>query len=225
MLDVPVISHQLGCQQIEEFLTPGPGSQGRDGMDDTPTQQPSPEPVDEVSRQPAVLRPGHQFGQLPEPLVPWGRWINLPKLIEQPAGGRHAAGRLFTAVKFQRRFGCNRSEVIGLLKCPAINEGVVAAGAFQVDAEKGLADVLGELDRHCLAGVDRTSPDDAIDKAPGFIGRSNQFPDELVKRLVLDQRPVQPARDLSPATRDKAGAGVVVAKQVIPERQPVLAVP
>ena len=60
---------------------------------------------------------------------------------------------------------------------------------------------------------------------PSDVGlRGDQLADELVVRLVVEQRLVQPGGDLLAAAVDVAGAGVVVAQQVVPERQPVVGV-
>ena len=77
--------------------------------------------------------------------------------------------------------------------------------------------------RH-LAGVDSAAPLDALDEALRVRGRADQLADELIVRLVVEQRLVQPGGDLLAAAVDVAGAAVVVAQQIVPEREPVLGV-
>ena len=68
-----------------------------------------------------------------------------------------------------------------------------------------------------LAGVDPPAPLDA-EAEPFRLGRrTDQLGDEPVVGLVLEQRLVEPPRDLLPAAVDIAGPPVVVPEQVVPE--------
>ena len=100
----------------------------------------------------------------------------------------------------------------------------MAARALEVDAEKRLANVLGELDRHGLTGVDRATPDDAVDETARLVGGRDELPHEPVEGDVGGERAVEPGGDLPPATSDEARARVVVTEEVVPECHPVVGV-
>ena len=162
--------HQFASQQIEQILTPRLRAKAIDRMHDAATHEPMPEAVGERPREPAVGGLRHDLGELREPGWWRQRGIDLAQVGEDPRWGRHHAGRLVAAGEFQRQIGGDRGKIVGLPERPAIDKTIVAARALEVDAKKRLADVLGELDRHGLARVHGTPPDDAVDEAARLIG-------------------------------------------------------
>src|SRR5262249_19673268 len=155
---------------------------------------------------------------------PWFAGIEIAQLGEQELGLGSVAGGLVTAVDLQRIVGHNRRQAVSVVQFPVVDETVVAGGALHGDAEENLRGVLGGLHLDDLAGVDVAAPLDALDEALGLGRRADQLADEPVIGLVLAQRAVKPGRDRLAAAVDVAGAGVVVAQQVVPERQPVLGI-
>src|SRR5262249_7523689 len=72
--------------------------------------------------------------------------------------------------------------------------------------------------------VDLAAPLDALRETFRVRVRVDELAGELVERLVLQQRLVEPGGDLLAAAVDVAGALVLVAKQIVPEGEPVVGV-
>ena len=191
-------------------------------MDEPAAHELGPDPIDEIPRQPAVARVGHEACELLEPLGRRLCAVDRPELLEWPAGGGESASRLVAAEELEGVRGHHRREIVGLLKLPAVDEAVVAARALEIDPQERLPDVLRELDRHGLARIDLTAPHDPVDEAARGVGGGHELADEPVVGNVVDEGPVEPGGDLLAATGDEAGAGVVVAEKIVPKRHPVL---
>src|SRR5262245_49433132 len=100
----------------------------------------------------------------------------------------------------------------------------MARGALQVGSEKHLTDVLRELKLDDLTGVNLTAPLDPLRESFRIRVRIDQLAGELVERLVIQQRLVEPGGNLLASAVDVAGALVLVAQEVVPEGEPVIAV-
>ena len=100
----------------------------------------------------------------------------------------------------------------------------MAAGAFHVDSQKNLRNILGELHVSCLACIDVSAPLDPIDETCGIALSIDQFAGHYVVSFVRPQRVIQPGGDLLATTGDETGPGIVVAQQIIPESQPMIGV-
>ena len=83
---------------------------------------------------------------------------------------------------------------------------------------------MRELQLGDLARAHRAAPDDALGEAFAIGGRRHEFAREAVIRLVREQGQIEPAGDLLATTVDVAGAGVIIAEQVVPEHHPVVGV-
>ena len=83
---------------------------------------------------------------------------------------------------------------------------------------------MGELDRHQLSGAHLAAPFDAFAEALAAFRGGNEFPDKLIIRFILQQGLIQPRTDLLPPAIDITGAGIIVAEEVVPERQPMLGI-
>ena len=191
-------------------------------MDEPAAQELCPDPIDEIPRQPAVARVGHEARELLEPLGRRLRAVNRPELRKRPARRGERAGRLVAAEELEGVRGHHRGEVVGLLELPAVDEAVVAAGALEIDPQERLPDVLRELDRYGLARIDFAAPHDPVDEAARGVGRGHELADEPVVGDVVDEGAVEPGGDLLATSGDEAGAGVVVAEEIVPERHPML---
>ena len=191
-------------------------------MDEPAAHQLGPDPIDEIPRQPAVARVGHEARELLEPLGRRLGAVNRPELLEWPAGAGERAGRLVTAEELESVRGHHRRQIVGFLELPAVDEAVVAACALEIDPQERLPDVLRELDRYGLARIDFAAPHDPVDEAARGVGRGHELADEPVVGDVVDEGAVEPGGDLLAAAGDEAGAGVVVAEEIVPERHPML---
>src|SRR5262249_7066924 len=100
----------------------------------------------------------------------------------------------------------------------------MARGTLEIDSEKHLSDVLGELEFRHLAGVNHAAPLDSLDKPLGFSGRVNQLAHKLVVGLVVPQGEVEPGSYLFSAAVDVAGPLIIVAKEIVPKGQPVVGI-
>ena len=155
---------------------------------------------------------------------PWaatGLW-NRARQEELGPGG--LAGRFVAAVLGERLVGDHGRQPVGVVELPVVDEAVVAGGTLEVRPEEHLPHVLGELQLDHLAGVHLAAPLDPFDETLGLGRRRDLLADELVVRLVVEKRLVQPAGDLLPPAVDVPGCLVLVAEQVIPEREPVIGV-
>src|SRR4029450_1250652 len=99
---------------------------------------------------------------------------------------------------------------------PGVDETVVARRALQVRAEEDLRYVLRELQLDDLTGVDLATPPDPLREPLRVRSRADQLADESVVRLVLQQRPVQPRRDLLPPAVNVTRATILVTQHVVP---------
>ena len=80
------------------------------------------------------------------------------------------------------------------------------------------------LHRRKLAGIHRAAPDDAAAEPLARPGRIHQLGHKLIVRLVVRQSGVEPSRDLASASVDEARAAIIVAKKIVPERQPMVGI-
>ena len=132
--------------------------------------------------------------------------------------------RLVAVHQLQRLVRIDCRQPVGVGERPVIDEAVVARGALQIHAHEDLRDVLRGLHRRPHRGVHTPAPDDAARKALAGARRADEFRDEAVVGQVRRQRAVEPAADLLAPAVDEARAFVVVAQQVVPERQPMVRV-
>src|SRR5262245_14022630 len=116
-------------------------------------------------------------------------------------------------MNFERRLGNDRGKPVSLIEFPAVNQAVVAGGASEVTAEKGLPHRLGELHFDHLPGAHSSPPLDAPAETFAVRCGRDKVAHKLVERLVRLERVVEPVGDLLAATVDIAGAGVVVSQQ------------
>ncbi len=223
-LEVVAVVDEVRRQVVEQVLAPGLVGHHVDRMDDAAAHQPLPDPVDDRPREPAVVGVRHQPASCSSRLSRGWAGVDRPQLGPEELRHGDLAGRLVAAGDLQRPLGDHGRQAVGVVELPAVDEAVVARGALHVDAEEHLRDVLRELDLADLAGVDPAPPLDALDEPLRLGRRADQLADEPVVGLVVEQRPIEPAGDLLAAAVDVAGAGVVVAEQVVPEGQPVIGV-
>ena len=204
---------------------PGFGLHRVEWMDEPAPHQLAPETVHDRAGDAAVLGMGHEGGELLESFAFRRRRIDLADLGEEPRRFGRLAGGYIAAMDQKRFVRVDRGQSIGFVELPAINEAVVARGALHVDPEEGLRKTLGELDRQGLARADVAAPLDPLDEPFALgRGRGDQLAHHHVEGTVLLQRVVKPAAHLGAAAGDEAGAGVVVAEEVVPESEPVIGV-
>ena len=134
------------------------------------------------------------------------------------------AGRLVALDHLKRLVRVHTRERVGIGQRPVVDEAVVARGALEIHAHENLRDVLGRLHLRFLAGVHHAPPNDALGEPLRVLRRIDQLVHELFIGLVVEKRTVQPAGDLLSPAIDVAGAGVVVAQDVVPKSQPMLGV-
>ena len=150
--------------------------------------------------------------------------IDAPQLGIDEADLGHLAGRLVAAVDFQFAVGKHRGQAVGFGQLPMVDEAVVAARALQVRAQEHLRKILRGLHRRRLAGIDHAAPNDALGETGRAGHGADQLVDELVVMQVVVQRLVEPIGNLLATAIDEAGPAIRIAKQVAPERQPVVGV-
>src|SRR6266705_4160968 len=100
----------------------------------------------------------------------------------------------------------------------------MARGAFEIHAHENLRNVLSRLQSWSLTGIDDAAPDDAFGKARAPRYRGDKLSDEFIVRHIGQERLIKPRCDRFSPTVDITSAAIVVAKQVIPKRQPVLSI-
>ena len=223
-LQVKLVLREMRGEEIEEVVVPRLALHRVGGVDDAAAHEAVPEAVHDGAGEAAVLRVGHQRGELFQALGLRGFRVHLAQLGEEPTRLRGLAHGLVAAVEFQFAGRVNRGEPVGLLEFPAVDEAVVAGGALEVDAEEALAHGLGELNLRGRARADIAAPLDAGGEALALGRVGDELAGELVVRPVLDERAIKPLGDLLAPAGDETGAGVVVAEKVVPEREPVLGV-
>ena len=145
--------------------------------------------------------------------------------VIEKARGRLLAGRLIAPEHLHGLVRINAGQSVRVGESPVIDEAVVAGGALKINPEEDLGDILGRLHLGDLACIDHTTPDDPLGKSFGFIGRIDQLGHELVVGHVVGQRGEEPITDLFPSTVNVASPAVVIAKGVVPKRQPMLGIP
>ena len=123
---------------------------------------------------------GHQLSQLFETFVFIRFGIDLPDLRKHPLGGGHLSGGNIASFEFKRFFRKNRSQIIGFLKCPAINKAIMAAGTFHINSQKYLRNILGKLHVPGLTRIDASPPLDPVDKPGGIRLGIDQLPGHLI---------------------------------------------
>jgi hypothetical protein len=224
LLQVEFVVGEMRREVVQQVVIPRLALHRVGGMHDAAAHQAVPEAVDDGAGEPAVLRVRHQRGELLEALGLRRGGVDLPQLGEEPARRRGLAHGLVAAVNLHLARRVNRGQPVGFLQLPAVNETVVARRALEVDAEEALADGLRELNFRGRARAHVAAPADAGGEALALRRVGNQLARKLVVGLVLNERAVEPLGDLRAPAGDEAGAGVVVAEQVVPERQPVLGV-
>jgi len=126
--------------------------------------------------------------------------------------------------ELERLVGIDGSHAVRIGERPVVDEAVVARGALEIHAEEDLRDALRGLHRRQHRGVHISPPDDAAAEALARGRGAHELGDETVVRLVIDERLIEPVRNLLAAAIDEARAFVVVAEQVVPKREPVLGV-
>src|SRR6478752_7675325 len=109
----------------------------------------------------------HEGRKLLQALRLWGIGVDLAQFRENPGSFRGCTRWLIAAVHQERLFGVDGSQAVRLAELPVVDEAVVARGAFHVDAQKGLGDVLSELNFLRLAGADGPAPADTLNEAFG----------------------------------------------------------
>ena len=100
----------------------------------------------------------------------------------------------------------------------------MTGGAFQIDPQEDLADVLRRLHGRLLAGVDDSAPNDPLGEPLGSGFAGDQAAYEFVIGSVFRQSSIQPRRDLLASAVDETGSPVIVAQEIIPETHPVFGV-
>ena len=215
---------QVARQQIQQIGVPRFVFHLVNRLHETAPEEARPEPVHNRATEPAVIRAGHRLGQLPDAsgLVRLG--INLAQLGMNESHVGNLAGRLVALDHLKRLVRVHTRERIGICQRPVVDEAVVARGALEIHAHENLRDVLGRLHLRFLAGVHHAPPDDALGEPLRVLRGIDQVVHEIVVRLVVEKRSVQPAGDLLATAVDVARPGVVVAQDIIPKRQPMLGV-
>ena len=193
-------------------------------MHDAPPHQAVPEAVDDGSLEAAVFRMRHQRGELAQALLARRGGVDLAELGEGPGGRGGAPGGHVAADELHRLRRVDGGEAVGVLQLPTVDEAVVARGALHVDAQEGLGDALRELQLRELPGAHGAAPDDALGEALAVRRGRDELAHEGVVGPVVDEGGVKPAGDLLAAAVDVAGAGVVIAQQVVPEGHPMVGV-
>ena len=127
---------QIDGEKIEQIFVPRFCLHRVQRMNDASPHQPIPQTVGNRAGKPAVLRMRHEFCEPGQPLFAVGSAIDASEFRKQPAGTGHSSGRLVTAMNFKRFFAVDRSETIGFVESPAVDEAVMTRRAFQVDPEK-----------------------------------------------------------------------------------------
>ena len=223
-LEIVAVVGEVAGQQVEQVGVPRLVFHFIDRLDQAAAEESRPKPVHHRAAEAAVPRTRHRLGQLLDALGPIRLRVDCAQLrMDEPHAG-NLAGRLVAPYQLQRLVGIDAGQRVGIGQRPVVDETVVAGGALEVHAHENLRDVLRRLHRRFLAGVHHAAPDDALGEAPRVFRRVYQFVHKLVVRFVAVKRAVKPAGDLLAAAVDEAGAGVVVAQDVVPKRQPMFRV-
>ena len=98
----------------------------------------------------------------------------------------------------------------------------MATGAFHIDSQEYLGNILGKLHVPGLAGIYASPPFDPIDKTSRIRFGINQLPRHLIIGHISLQCLVEPCGDLFSSASDESRTSVIIAKQIIPEGQPVI---
>ena len=223
-LQVEFVLRELRREEVQQVVIPRLRLHRIGGMHDAAAHQAVPKAVHDRARETAVFRVRHQRRELLEPLGLRRGGVHLTEFGKEPARLRGLADGLVAAVNFHFARRVNRRESVSLLQLPTVNKTVVARRALEVDAEKTLADGLRELNLRRRARAHVAAPFDARREALALRRVGDQLARELVVGLVLDERAIEPLGDLLSPAGDKAGAGIIVAEQVVPKREPMLGV-
>ena len=218
------MGHQVFGQPIEQVGVPGRVLHHVQRLHQTSPQQPGPKAIDDGAGQSAVLSLRDQAGQLLEPVGLRSLGIHRSEFGKEELQRRHLPGGFVAQDHFESAIGINARQAIGIAQFPIINERVMAGGALQVHPHEHLSNVLGGLKRRRHGCVDRAAPDNALGKAFAPVDRIDQLPDELVVRLVVEQGLIEPGADLLATAINVPGSLIVIAKEIVPEAQPVLGV-
>lgn len=209
---------------VEKVFAPGSVAHHVDGFDKAAAHEAGPQAVDDGAGEAAVAPGGREFGSAGEALVAGEGGVDGAEGIEEELGVHFFAGGFIAAEHLEGFSGEDGGHAVGVHEFPVVDEAIVTGGALHVFAEEDLGDVLRELDFGNLGGVDIAAPFDALDETLGSAGGVHEFADELIVGFVFGECLVEPAGDLLAASVDEAGAGVVVAQEVVPESHPVVGV-
>ena len=196
--------------------------------DDAVAEQPGPDAVDQRARQPAEAWIDEGSCCRSTPIGQGvGKW-RAGQLREEEAGLRIFLLRYVTPIQLQCRLRREvRGERVGIVQLPLADEAVVAGIALEVYAEEDLRGVLRSLHPRLYRGAGLAAPVDTDQEAVGIRrpGRFEQPRDEAVVGQVGDECGVQPGRDaLAPRGLREITDPVLVAEQIVPERDPVVSV-
>ena len=145
-LQIVAVVGQIDGQVVEQVGAPRLGLHRVDRMHDAAAHQPVPEAVDDRPREPAVLA-GRSSAR---PVASAARRCGACGSIWPSSGNSQAASAILPVGLSQRCIssgcvGVDGGQAVRVGQLPAVDEAVVARSALQVDAEKHLRHVLGEL--------------------------------------------------------------------------------
>ena len=228
VLDVVAVRHEVARQPIEQRRTPGLAVHLVDGADDAATQQALPDAVHQRAREAAQARVGEDRRGGRAAIGERLRSRRAGEAREEEARAGALVLRQVAAEHLERGLGREiRGQPIRVLQLPLVDEAVVTRRALEIDAEEHLRRVLRRLHPGCHRGAGLAPPVDAGQEALGIArrGRVDQCRDEPVVGHVLAQRSLQPRRDArAPRILREVGDAVLVAEQIVPERDPMLGV-
>ena len=218
------MSHQVFGQPIQQVGVPGRVLHHVQRLHQTTPQQPSPQAVNNGAGQSAILTLRDQAGQLLQPVGLRSLGIHRSEFGKEELQRRHLPGGFVAQDHFESAIGIDAGQSVGVAELPVIDERIMARGALEVHSHEHLSNVLGGLKRRRHGCVDRAAPDNALGKALAPVDRIDQLPDELIVRLVVEQGLIEPGADLLATAIDVPGSLIVIAKEIVPEAQPVLGV-